>query len=81
MPPPTQLAIATSSVSRLLKERASYHNELADQLAEIAKQEESIKAGGGDDDDGNAEFMLKQSVCTGLLRVRRVHSTNAACHG
>lgn len=62
MPPPSQLAIATGSVSRLLKEQASYHNELADQEAQIAKQEESIKAGGGDE-DGNAAFMLKQSVC------------------
>lgn len=61
MPPPTQLAIAASSVSRLLKEQASYHRELADQEAEVAKQEESIKKGGSDD-DGNAEFMLKQSV-------------------
>lgn len=60
MPPPTQLAIAASSVSRLLKEQASYHRELADQEAEVAKQEESIKKGGSDD-DGNAEFMLKQS--------------------
>ncbi|KAG6015415.1 hypothetical protein E4U54_003531 [Claviceps lovelessii] len=60
MPPPSQLAIATGSVSRLLKEQASYHNELADQEAQIAKQEESIKAGGGDE-DGNAAFMLKQS--------------------
>ncbi|KAG6041044.1 hypothetical protein E4U41_006135 [Claviceps citrina] len=60
MPPPTQLAIATGSVSRLLKEQASYHDELAEQEAQVAKQEESIKAGAGDD-DGNAEFMLKQS--------------------
>ncbi|KAG6010672.1 hypothetical protein E4U21_005171 [Claviceps maximensis] len=60
MPPPTQLAIATSSVSRLLKEQASYHKELAEQESQILKQEESIKAGGGDE-DGNAEFMLKQS--------------------
>ncbi|KAG5993201.1 hypothetical protein E4U52_002134 [Claviceps spartinae] len=60
MPPPTQLAIATSSVSRLLKEQASYHKELVDQEAHIVKQEESIKAGGADE-DGNAEFMLKQS--------------------
>lgn len=62
MPPPTQLAIATSSVSRLIKEQASYHKELVDQEAQIVKQEESIKAGDADE-DGNAEFMLKQSVC------------------
>lgn len=62
MPPPSQLAIATGSVTRLLKEEASYHKELVDQEAQVKKLEESIKNGGGDD-DGNAEFMLKQNVC------------------
>ncbi|KAK2593928.1 tubulin folding cofactor A [Conoideocrella luteorostrata] len=60
MPPPSQLAIATSSVSRLLKEEGSYHKELADQEVQVAKLEESIK-NGGDNEDGNAEFMLKQN--------------------
>lgn len=61
MPPPSQLAIATGAVTRLLKEEASYHKELADQEAEVKKLEESIRNGGGDGDD-NAEFMLKQNV-------------------
>ncbi|KAF5125498.1 Tubulin-specific chaperone A [Metarhizium anisopliae] len=60
MPPPSQLAIATGAVTRLLKEEASYHKELADQEAEVKKLEESIRNGGGDGDD-NAEFMLKQN--------------------
>jgi hypothetical protein len=49
-------------VTRLLKEEASYHKELADQEAQVKKLEESISNGGGDE-DGNAEFMLKQNVC------------------
>lgn len=61
MPPPSQLAIATSSVNRLLKEEASYHKELADQEAQVKALEEKIKSG-QDNDDGNGEFMLKQQV-------------------
>ncbi|GAB7347597.1 hypothetical protein MBLNU459_g4476t1 [Dothideomycetes sp. NU459] len=53
MPPPSPLAIATSAVTRLVKEEASYHKELEHQLASIAKLEQ----GGGDE---NAEFQLKQ---------------------
>ncbi|KAK5115521.1 hypothetical protein LTR62_001180 [Meristemomyces frigidus] len=53
MPPPSQLAIATSSLNRLVKEEASYHKELSQQQASIAKLEQ----GGGDE---NAEFMLRQ---------------------
>ncbi|EFY90867.1 tubulin folding cofactor A [Metarhizium acridum] len=60
MPPPSQLAIATGAVTRLLKEEASYRKELADQEAQVKKLEESIRNGGGDG-DGNAEFMLKQN--------------------
>lgn len=71
MPPPSQLAIATSSVSRLLKEEASYHKELVDQEAQVQKLEQSIKNGGGDE-DGNAEFMLKQNVCLPLFFFRQL---------
>jgi len=53
MAPPSKLAIATSSVKRLVKEEASYHKELAQQEARIKKLEE------GSEDD-NAEFQLKQ---------------------
>ncbi|KFA70444.1 hypothetical protein S40285_00616 [Stachybotrys chlorohalonatus IBT 40285] len=61
MPPPSHLAIATSSVRRLLKEEASYRQELVDQQRQIKALEEKTKNGqAGDDEDGNAEFMLKQ---------------------
>lgn len=55
MAPPTKLAIATSSVQRLLKEKASYHKEQEAQAAHIQKLE---KESSGE----NSEFMLKQEV-------------------
>lgn len=55
MPPPSQLAIATSAVTRLVKEEASYHKELEQQEKRIAKLEQD----GGDE---NIEFQLKQEV-------------------
>jgi tubulin-specific chaperone A len=61
MPPPSQLHIATQSVSRLLKEETSYHKELGQQQGRVTKLEDEIKAGGSGE-DGNAEFMLKQEV-------------------
>jgi tubulin-specific chaperone A len=57
MPAPSPLAIATSSLHRLVKEEKSYHNELAQQQARISK----LEAGEGADDE-NAEFVLKQEV-------------------
>ncbi|KYK57697.1 tubulin-specific chaperone Rbl2 [Drechmeria coniospora] len=59
MPPPSPLAIASSSVQRLLKEEASYHKELADQEARVKTLGEDIKNGKSAGDE-NAEFMLKQ---------------------
>ncbi|KAF4123981.1 tubulin-specific chaperone A [Geosmithia morbida] len=59
MPAPSQLAIATSSVLRLLKEELSYHKELVDQEAKVKVLSEKIKAG-PKSEDGNDEFMLKQ---------------------
>jgi tubulin-specific chaperone A len=59
MPPPSQLAIATSSVNRLLKEEDSYHKELEQEEANVQVLKEKIDSGTGDD-DGNAPFMLKQ---------------------
>lgn len=56
MAPPSQLAIATSAVNRLVKEEASYHKELEQQQARIAKLEQ------GGNDDENADFVLKQEV-------------------
>lgn len=49
---PSKLAIATSSVNRLVKEEASYHKEVEQQEARIAKLEQN----NGD------EYELKQEV-------------------
>lgn len=57
MPAPSQLAIATSALSRLVKEESSYHKELEQQSARIAK----LEAGEGADDE-NAEYILRQHV-------------------
>lgn len=56
MPPPSQLAIATSSVQRLVKEEASYHKELTQQQARLDKLLASK------DEDENAEFQVKQEA-------------------
>jgi len=57
--PPSQLAIATSSITRLLKDEDSYRTELASQQ----KRLERLEAGGGDREDaGNVEFQLRQEV-------------------
>ncbi len=58
MPPPSQLAVATSAVSRLVKEEASYHKELAHQQGRIKKLESELST----NEDENAEFELKQEV-------------------
>lgn len=59
MPPPSQLAIATSSLNRLVKEERSYHAEHEQQRARIAKLESTQASGDGDE---NAEFVLAQEV-------------------
>jgi len=51
---PSKLAIATSSVNRLVKEEASYHKEVEQQEARIVKLEQA----NGD------EYELKQEVCS-----------------
>lgn len=56
MAPPSQLAIATSAVNRLVKEEASYHKELEQQQARIQKLKQSSS------DEENAEWNLKQEV-------------------
>ena len=58
MAPPTQIAIATSSVQRLVKEEVSYHKELVAQESRLNKLLQSQ-----DDEDGNKEFQVKQEVC------------------
>lgn len=62
MAPPTPLAVATSSVQRLVKEEAYYHKDLASQQARIAKLETDIAAKSADLDE-NADYVLKQEVC------------------
>jgi hypothetical protein len=55
MAPPSKLAIATSSLQRLIKEEASYHKEAVQQEARIKKIE-------ADESDENKEYILKQEV-------------------
>ena len=61
MGPPSQLAIATGVVTRLVKEEKSYHQEAEEQKRRIAKLEQ------GNDDDENAEYTLRQEVSFQLL--------------
>jgi tubulin-specific chaperone A len=56
MAPPSQLAIATSAVNRLVKEEASYHKELEQQQARIEKLKQAPS------DEENAEWNVKQEV-------------------
>ena len=56
MAPPSQLSIATGALNRLVKEEKSYHRELQQQEASIAKLES------GEDGDENADFQLRQEV-------------------
>lgn len=58
MPPPSPLAIATSSLQRLVKEEASYYKELEKQEARLKKTEESTE------EDENRIYTLKQEVCS-----------------
>jgi hypothetical protein len=55
---PSKLAVATSSVLRLVKEEASYHKELEQQQARIEKVE-------AHPEEENADYNLKQ-----LVRIR-----------
>lgn len=55
MPPPSKLAVATGSVTRLVKEEASYHKELI-------QQEERIKKLEASEGDENKEYTLRQEV-------------------
>lgn len=57
MGPPSRLAVATSSLQRLLKEESSYHKELSQQEAHIEQLEQEPTGG-----DENAEFQLNQEV-------------------
>ncbi|KAK1687606.1 tubulin-specific chaperone Rbl2 [Colletotrichum godetiae] len=59
MAPPSQLTVATLSVTRLLKEEISYEKELIQQKGKVTTLENEIKEG-KPDEDGNREYMLKQ---------------------
>ncbi|WYZ34628.1 hypothetical protein EsH8_I_000904 [Colletotrichum jinshuiense] len=59
MAPPSQLTVATLSVTRLLKEEISYEKELIQQRGKVATLEAEIKEG-KPDEDGNREYMLRQ---------------------
>lgn len=61
MAPPSKLAVATSSVLRLVKEEASYHKEMAQQEARIKKLEEGSA-------EENAEYQLKQEARNILIK-------------
>ncbi|KAL8632476.1 hypothetical protein Q9189_001747 [Teloschistes chrysophthalmus] len=56
MPAPTPLAIATSSVQRLLKEEATYRTELESQ----EKRLRNLQSEQGGDEDGNRGFLIGQ---------------------
>jgi hypothetical protein len=58
MPAPSQLAIATSALNRLVKEKASYHKEFEHQQANISK----LEAEQATSEDENAEYTLRQEV-------------------
>lgn len=60
MPPPSPLAIATSSINRLLKEELSYEKELTNQKARLAALQQSDST--NEDEVGNAAFRLRQEV-------------------
>ncbi|EHA57371.1 hypothetical protein MGG_09890 [Pyricularia oryzae 70-15] len=53
---PSQLSIATGSVSRLVKEESYYRKELSQQKEKLAKEKQSL----GPDADYNDNFMIKQ---------------------
>ncbi|KAF9696737.1 hypothetical protein EKO04_005359 [Ascochyta lentis] len=53
MAPPSKLAVAIGSVTRLVKEEASYHKELV-------QQEERIKKLEASEGDENKEYTLRQ---------------------
>ncbi|KAM0280359.1 hypothetical protein ACHAQH_004072 [Verticillium albo-atrum] len=59
MPAPSQLAIATQAVTRLLREEISYEQELIQQQGKVTTLEAEVQSG-LPDEDGNRAHMLKQ---------------------
>jgi tubulin-specific chaperone A len=66
MPAPSPLKIATSAVTRLVKEEEYYQKELSSQTARVQKLEENLK-NSATPAESNAEFMLKQEVSLAAL--------------
>ncbi|KAI6373923.1 hypothetical protein MCOR25_003310 [Pyricularia grisea] len=64
---PSQLSIATGSVSRLVKEESYYRKELAQQKEKLAQEKQSL----GPDADYNDNFMIKQME-TAIQETERV---------
>lgn len=71
MPPPSPLAIATSSLQRLVKEEKTYHAELRQQETRIQRLEEAGTVDEEPEEEkGNREFQLRQEVglCVSFFR-------------
>ncbi|RMZ81447.1 hypothetical protein DV738_g2175, partial [Chaetothyriales sp. CBS 135597] len=64
---PSQVTIATSALQRLVKEEASYHKELDQQKARIAKLEH-----GETDDRENLQYQIKQEIVNALDKLETV---------
>lgn len=62
MPPPSQLAIATSSLIRLVKEESTYRTELSSQQERLALFQEGPGPGEMEEDVENTEFRRRQEV-------------------
>jgi hypothetical protein len=73
MAPPSQLAIATGSVSRLVKEETSYHKELKQQETRLEKLLASTE------ENENAEYQQKQEASLALpCHINSFHNSYAA---
>ncbi|KAI4159972.1 MAG: hypothetical protein LQ342_006100, partial [Letrouitia transgressa] len=59
-PPPSRLAITTSSVHRLLKEETSYGTELRNQEARLARLEQQQQGAEDDSENDNREWEIGQ---------------------
>lgn len=58
MPSPSPLVIATSSITRLLKEESTYRTERSTQQQRLA----SLEASTAPDEEGNRDFQIGQGV-------------------
>lgn len=79
MAPPSQLTVATLSVTRLLKEEISYEKELIQQRGKVTTLENEIKEG-KPDEDGNREYMLKQLVSHSPISSQYLWSSGSSRH-